>query len=227
MLESKGLRVFKFYGATMSVLYVSVVFLVSYFPCLNHGLEHIALFIIVLGLFVLQTFERDPHRALGNISGVLSGFVYVPWLWSFIFKVIYYPGVDGRWFVFALFLIVKGGDMLAYVVGSSIGKHKLIPRISPGKTWEGAVGNLAGGLIAGLIIWAWFPCGFSLKGALVLAVLLNVLGQVGDLAESMLKRDADLKDSSGFIPGMGGALDVLDSLLLTFPVLYFYLLLYQ
>ena len=241
MCEAKGMivtrdgslgRVFKLYGLAATVLFVSIVFATSYplpivtkyFPDDSNGLEYVTLLIIVLGLFVVQSFERNPRRALGNIAGVLSGFVYVPWLFSFIFKVVFFPGVDGRWFLFALLFIVKGGDMLAYVVGSTLGKHKLIPRISPKKTWEGAAGNLVGGLAAGLIIWKWFPCGFSLATALGMAVLLNILSQVGDLAESMLKRDAEMKDSSALIPGVGGALDVLDSLLLTLPVMYFYLM---
>lgn len=223
MLDAKGMKVFKFYGAAATVIFVSTVFLDSYFPHDNDGLEYTAAVALIIGLFVLQAFERDSQRAMGNIAGILSGFVYVAWLWSFIFKVMYYPGLDGRWFIFALFLIVKGGDMLAYAVGSAFGTHKLIPRISPKKTWEGAAGNLAGGILAGLIIWKWFPCAFSLTAALAMGAVLNVIGQVGDLSESMLKRDANLKDSSGSIPGIGGMLDVLDSLLLTLPVLYFYL----
>ncbi len=223
MLEAKGMKVCKFYGALAALIYVSTVFFDSYFPHGNDGLEYIAAVVLIIGLFILQAFERDSQRAVGNISGILSGYVYVAWLWSFIFKVMYYPGLDGRWFVFALFLIVKGGDMLAYVVGSAIGTHKLIPRISPKKTWEGAAGNLAGGILASLIVWRWFPCALSLPAALGLGALLNVIGQVGDLSESMLKRDANLKDSSGSIPGIGGLLDVLDSLLLTLPALYVYL----
>ncbi len=223
MLDAKGMRVFKFYGAAVAVIFVSTVFFDNYFPHENDGLEYIAAVALIVGLFILQAFERESRRAMGNIAGILSGYVYVAWLWSFIFKVMYYPGVDGRWFIFALFLIVKGGDMLAYAVGSTIGTHKLIPRISPKKTWEGAAGNLAGGILAGLIIWKWFPCGLSLPAALGLGAVLNIVGQVGDLSESMLKRDANLKDASGSIPGIGGMLDVLDSLLLTLPVLYFYL----
>ncbi|MCX6357493.1 MAG: phosphatidate cytidylyltransferase [Candidatus Aureabacteria bacterium] len=179
--------------------------------------------VLVTGLFVLQAFSRESGGALTNIAGVLSGLIYVGWLWSFIYKVVYFPGRNGRAFVFALFLIVKGGDMLAYVVGSFFGRHKLIPRISPGKTWEGAIGNLAGGMIAGLIVWRWFPCGIPAASALALGAVLSVIGQIGDLAESMLKRDAALKDSGGFIPGIGGVLDVIDSLLLTLPILYLYL----
>ncbi len=225
MLRAKGVRVFTFYGSAATVVYVATVFFNSYFSAGNDGMEFLAMAVLITGLFILQAFEREPGRAIGNIAGVLSGFLYIAWLWSFIFKVLYYPGVDGRWFVFALFLIVKGGDMLAYAVGSTLGRHKLIPRISPGKTWEGAASNLAGSLAAGVIIWRWFPCGLRLSHALFLGGLLNVIGQVGDLSESMLKRDAGLKDSGGFIPGLGGALDVLDSLLLTLPLLYFYLVL--
>lgn len=224
MLEAKGVRVSRLYGGAATVMVITAVFFSSYFNRAGGGLEYMAAVALIAGLFILQIFERAPRMAIGNMAGVLSGVVYIAWLWSFIFKVMYYPGVDGRWYVFALFLIVKGGDMLAYTVGSTMGRHKLIPRISPGKTWEGAAGNFAGGLLAGLIVWRWFPCGLSLGAALGMGALLNVAGQVGDLSESVLKRDADIKDSGGFVPGIGGILDVLDSLLLPLPVLYLFLL---
>lgn len=227
LLEAKGVRVSSGYGVAAAVVYLAAVFVDCSVPRMGGGLEVAAVVGLMVGLFLLQALARETHGALLNTAGVVSGFVYVAWLWSFIFRILYFPGVDGRWFLYALFLIVKGGDIMAYLVGKAIGRHKLIPRISPGKTWEGAAGNLAGGLAGGLVAWAWFPCGLSFFPALGLGALLSVVGQVGDLSESVLKRDAGVKDSSGFIPGMGGTLDVLDSLLLALPVMYLFMVITQ
>ena len=227
LLEAKGVRVFSGYGSAATVIYLAAVFVDCAVPRMGGRLELPAAAGLLAGLFVLQVCARDARGALLNLAGVVSGFVCIAWLWSFIFRILYFPGADGRWLLYALFLIVKGGDILAYLVGSAVGRHKLIPRISPGKTWEGAAGNLAGGLAGGLIVWAWFPCGLGLLTALGLGALLSVVGQFGDLAESVLKRDAGVKDSSGFIPGMGGTLDVLDSLLPALTAAYLFLVLFR
>jgi len=227
LLEAKGVRVFSGYGFAATVIYLAAVFVDCAVPRMGGGLGLAAAAGLLAGLFVLQACARDTRGALLNIAGVVSGFVYIAWLWSFIFRILYFPGADGRWLLYALFLIVKGGDILAYLVGSAVGRHKLIPRISPGKTWEGAVGNLAGGLAGGFIAWAWFPCGLGLLTALGLGALLSVVGQAGDISESMLKRDAGVKDSSSFIPGMGGTLDVLDSVLFALPAMYLFLVLFR
>ena len=225
LLEAKGVRVFSGYGSAATVIYLAAVFVDCAVPRTGGRLELAAAAGLLAGLFVLQVCARDTRGALLNIAGVVSGFVYIAWLWSFIFRILYFPGADGRWLLYALFLIVKGGDILAYLVGSVVGRHKLIPRISPGKTCEGAAGNLAGGLAGGLIAWAWFPCGLGLPTALGLGALLSAVGQAGDISESMLKRDAGVKDSGGFIPGMGGTLDVLDSMLFALPAMYLFLVL--
>lgn len=223
MCGAKGMRPSSGYGAAAAGVYLVAVFASCYEPRLGARFELLAAFALVAGFFVLRASRREQGGACADAAAVLSGLVYVAWLWSFIFRILYFPGADGRWFLFTLFLAVKGGDMLAYGVGSRFGRHKLIPRISPGKTREGAAANLAGGLLAGLIAWAWFPCGFSLAAGLGMGALLSAVGQLGDLAESMLKRDAEVKDSSRSIPGMGGALDVLDSLLFALPVMYLYM----
>jgi phosphatidate cytidylyltransferase len=134
--------------------------------------------------------------------------------------------------VLFLLCVVWAGDTVAMYVGRSLGRHKLAPRLSPGKTWEGAVGSLAGSLLvtAGLIAlanqlvrreililaypgpaWTW----------LLLAVLVNIAAQAGDLAESALKRSAGVKDSGTLLPGHGGILDRIDALLIAAPVLWY------
>jgi phosphatidate cytidylyltransferase len=124
------------------------------------------------------------------------------------------------------FLVLMGSDTGAYFSGRAFGKHKLAPKISPGKTWEGAVGGMLASLLMATLAHYWFFPELSLKAALPLAALLNVLGVVGDLTESALKRGANAKDAANILPGHGGFLDRLDSLLFNAPVLYYFALYY-
>src|SRR5438445_625047 len=126
--------------------------------------------------------------------------------------------------VFLLFFIVWSSDMAAYYVGTSLGRRPLAPRISPKKTIEGAIGGLLGGLAAAFVARVWFMGRLRLVDCLVLGIGLGVLGIAGDLVESMLKRGAGVKDSASLVPGHGGILDRVDSLLYAAPVLYYYYL---
>lgn len=131
---------------------------------------------------------------------------------------------DGREWLFLLFIGVFATDICAYAVGRTVGRHKMVPSISPGKTWEGAAGGLAGAL-AGVGIAAWgFGLGLAVWEALVLGALMAVVGQAGDLFESKLKRTAGVKDSGRLMPGHGGLLDRLDSILFNLPMLYLFVL---
>ena len=133
----------------------------------------------------------------------------------------------GRMLIIYLGFVVKMGDVGAYFAGRAFGRHKLLPRISPKKTWEGLFGGIAASVITSLV---FFLCAGGRLGvvamswcdALLLGALLPVVGGVGDMFESLLKRAAGAKDSGTIIPGMGGILDVLDSLLFGAPVLYAY-----
>ena len=143
-------------------------------------------------------------------------------------------GNDGRWGMLALvttIAVVKANDTGAYTVGRLFGRHKMTPTLSPGKTWEGAAGGLVGSLIAALLCLgplagrlgcvsdrAWTPW---LLGCTVFAIVVGIAGMLGDLSISLLKRDAQVKDSSTWMPGFGGVLDLLDSILLAAPVSYF------
>jgi len=126
------------------------------------------------------------------------------------------------WVVLA-FLATWGNDTLAYFAGHAFGKHKLLPRISPKKTWEGFFGGVAGSLLGvSLVWWLLLREDLSLGGALAIGAGASVLGPLGDLAESLVKRAAGVKDSSNIIPGHGGLLDRVDALLFVGPWVYFY-----
>ena len=120
------------------------------------------------------------------------------------------------------FLVLMGADTGAYYTGRAIGKHKLAPTISPGKTWEGVVGGVVAALVLATAAHFWFFRELPLKWALPLAAVMTVLGIFGDLTESALKRGAGAKDAAKILPGHGGALDRLDSLLFNAPLLYYF-----
>jgi phosphatidate cytidylyltransferase len=154
--------------------------------------------------------------------------MYVPWLLNFIQKIYHFPGLgaDGKFYVLYFILVTKFSDSGAYVVGSLIGKHKMIPRISPGKTWEGFGGAIAVSTGASLLFAHLAGprlTGMTWAHATILGVLLSMTAVVGDLIESTFKREAGVKDSGSFFPGIGGILDLLDSLLFNAPIMYLYL----
>jgi phosphatidate cytidylyltransferase len=188
----------------------------------------------VLVIFTLQVFtKRDGSPSISAVSATLLGVFYVPFLSAFISALIYLTPrnpqglLTGHFYLLYLAAVTKFSDCGAYVVGSLIGKHPMIPHISPKKTWEGFAGAL---LIPSLISWLMFkllPEQLSLIGSSQRAVMVGLciaaVAVVGDLAESLVKRATGTKDSGRFIPGIGGALDLVDSLLFTGPLLYLYL----
>jgi phosphatidate cytidylyltransferase len=216
MLEKKGINIYKYFGIIMgSVIPLSIMF--RFEPTRNWELLFIilALFFLIL----MQFKRRDSSGVIVDISTTLFGILYVSWFFSFLIKIRYLPG--GLGFLAALLLITKLGDIGAYLVGSKWGKKPLVPHISPKKTIEGALGGLGFSILGGLASKSFLS--FSYGELLIISVSLGVLGQLGDLSESLLKRDCQVKDSGNILPGMGGVLDLIDSLLFTAPVFYFFL----
>ena len=171
---------------------------------------------------VWVTLRADPATALDDWVWSVAGLAYVGLLGAHIVLVRELPG--GMDWVFLVVFGTFAVDTAAYGVGRAVGRHKLAPAISPGKTVEGTVGGLLGGFAA-VILLNYF-LGLRLEAALIvpLAALLALAAVLGDLAESILKRGMQVKDSGDMIPGHGGLLDRLDSLLFTFPVVYFFVL---
>ena len=216
MLEKKGINIYKYFGIGMgAIIPLSIMF--RFEPTKSWEL----LFIVLALFFILlmQFKRRDSSVVIVDISTTLFGILYVSWFFSFIIKIRYLSGGFG--FLVALLLIIKLGDVGAYLVGSRWGKSPLMPHISPKKTVEGSIGGLLFSILGAFACKSLLP--FSYGHLLSIAIGLGVLGQLGDLSESLLKRDCQIKDSGSIFPGMGGVLDQIDSLLFTAPVFYFYL----
>jgi phosphatidate cytidylyltransferase len=176
-------------------------------------------------LVAMLTRAGDVPGSILSAAGTLLGAAYLGGLGGTMAALrLAPPERGGPWVEMLLLTTVMSADSAALFVGSAIGRHKMAPRISPGKTWEGLAGGVAGGVLAALIVrhfgLQWIP----LPQMVILAAIVVLAGVAGDLAESLLKRWAGVKDSGALFPGHGGMLDRLDSLLMGAPVLYYYLI---
>jgi len=185
---------------------------------------------LLVVLLVLVELFRNKGSALLNLGSTLLGFAYVAGLWSFLLLIRELPrGTNisyesaGTWLVMLLATIWVC-DTAAYFTGLAFGRHKLFERVSPKKTWEGAIGGLIFAILMAAAAHYWFVRDLRLIDSLVVGFIIGTIGQLSDLAESLFKRDAGVKDSSGLIPGHGGVLDRFDSEMLVAPLVYLYLL---
>ena len=188
--------------------------------------------LVVLGFVLVVILRQFPQKhndqPIQTVGGTMLGFFYVAYLFNFLTKLLLgWSPHDGRLLIVYMIVVVKLSDVGAYFAGCSLGRHKLVPRISPAKTWEGCLGGAVTGLIASVVFWAvshgsLHVVSFDLVDAVLLGILLPVMGILGDLGESLFKRAAHMKDSGSMIHGMGGVFDVVDSVLFTAPVIYAY-----
>ncbi len=173
---------------------------------------------VILSL-ILLVLSPQREGAFTNWVWLIAGILYVGWLLSYLVAL---RLEGGRGWVFLALFATFGSDTAAFFIGRAIGRHKLAPRISPGKTWEGAIGGVIGGIIGSLVMVAIFSLPLSYGQTVLLGIVVSVLGQFGDLAESLLKRNTGVKDSGKLMPGHGGLLDRMDSVLLAGVVVYLY-----
>ncbi len=221
LVERKGIHIERWIGLGVGLMIPLSIY--NGFEAAK-GWDLFFMVIALLTLFIIQLRRRDSSQAIVGISTALFGIFYISWCFSYLIKLRFLEGgpvPDGRWLIVLLLVVTKGGDIGAYFVGSWLGRHPLIRRISPAKTWEGLFGGLLFSVAAALALHPVFRQ-VAWIHLWVLGLMMGVLGQLGDLSESMIKRDCQVKDSGSLLPGMGGVLDVIDSLLFTAPICYFY-----
>jgi phosphatidate cytidylyltransferase len=199
---------------------------------IHPAIDTFAIFIIATGAFTLQLrYSIRGIEALLAVAANLLGFVYIAYLFSFVSRIAFGlegdGAVPGAFTVLWLLTVTKFTDMGAYITGSLIGKHKMIPHVSPGKTWEGFFGALFFAQLAACGLFWLIPDKLqplhSWPHVIALGFILALLAVIGDLAESVVKRSLNAKDSGRMLPGIGGGLDLIDSICFTAPALWFYI----
>jgi phosphatidate cytidylyltransferase len=179
--------------------------------------------LIIAALSAAMLRGAPFENMIASVGATVLGVMYVAFLGGHLVAVrMGFEQLRAARLLSFFFLVVMGSDTGAYYTGRAFGRHKLAPKISPGKTFEGAVGGMATSLLMAALAHYWFFPELPLKAALPLAAVMNILGVFGDLTESALKRGAGAKDAAQILPGHGGLLDRLDSLLFNAPVLYYF-----
>lgn len=187
-------------------------------------MSQLIIVVLTAGSLIAATLRGAPfEKMLASTGASILGVLYIGLLGSHLVAI--RTGFEQKLSAHLLsffFLVIMGADTGAYYVGRAIGKHKLAPTISPGKTWEGVIGGMAAGLLMATLAHSWFFREFPLKWMLPLAAVMVIVGILGDLTESAMKRGAGAKDAAKLLPGHGGLLDRLDSLLFNAPLIYYF-----
>ena len=216
MLEKKGISIYKYFGIGMgAIIPLSITFRFE----LTKNWELLFVVLALLFLILMQFRRRENSGVIVDISTTMFGILYISWFFSFLIKIRYLQGGIGLFLT--VLVITKLGDIGAYFVGTFLGRRPLIPRISPKKSVEGAIGGLIFSVLGALAGKAFLN--LSYPHLIFLGIFLGVLAQLGDLSESLMKRDCQVKDSGSIFPGLGGVLDLIDSLLFTAPAFYFFM----
>ena len=236
MVGANGLPRFKWLGLAGGVALVSVLFLhlsgLAKAPVGAAELELGILAILLLVLLVRRVFAHPAPSAFAMVGHTMLGVLCVSWLLGFMLKIFFYAApqgaaFDGGYCLLFFILATKCSDIGAYSLGSLIGRHKMIPKVSPTKTWEGFAGAILLSTAAAMVMAHYWGAarlgGMTLAHAAALGLVLAVGAVLGDLVESVFKRDSGVKDSGAFFPGIGGILDLLDSLLFNAPLMFLYL----
>ncbi len=222
MIEAKGIRPFKIAGVAAGLA-------VSWYVYFMGGVfSGLFITIALVVIMVLEISRRDGELAVFHISSTVFGVFYVAWLGSHII-LLRQLGEEPPWtgyggaFVILAFALAWGTDTGAYFIGNLVGKRKLLPRVSPGKSVEGAVGGVAVALGVAFLAKFTFAPFLSYFDVFALGLASPVMAILGDLVESLMKRDVNVKDTSKVLPGHGGMLDRFDSVLFVAPLVYYYL----
>jgi len=187
---------------------------------------YVAMPFIPAFIFLLMELFADSKTPFQNTGINILGFFYIAVPVSLTnFLSFYYSDNYNPWLIIGIILLIWCNDAFAYLVGSVIGKHKMVPRLSPGKTWEGTIGGIFCNFIAAYLISILFPVELELKHWLVIAAITGIFATTGDLVESMMKRSLNIKDTGTIFPGHGGMLDRFDAFFFAIPFVAAYLFL--
>lgn len=238
IMEIRGYKPLKISGYISGVVIIFSAYFYYNFTLVLFG---VVLFILFVGLF-----EKDNKAAISGTGGTIFGVFYIAGLLSFGIKIrnlglmleehykvlgsflisAHIDDTTGTYAIFFIVAVIFLSDTGAYFIGKAYGKRRVAPTISPKKSWEGVAGGIGASLMTACIMWLIAPQKFPLLHAIILSVLLSFAGLAGDLVESRIKRDADVKDSGTIFPGHGGVMDRIDALLFGLPVAYVYFLSY-
>jgi phosphatidate cytidylyltransferase len=221
MLKTKQTFTNKFIG----YLAVGTVIINEY----KYFADYRLLFLLIILLLLIIELFRNNHSAIFNVGSTLLGIFYIGFFSSTLVSLREFYGdsaftySQGGYLILSILVSIWICDSAAYFIGSAYGRHRLMPRVSPKKSWEGAVAGFVFAVAAIIAAHSLVMEFMSLTDAIVIGIIVGVFGQIGDLIESLVKRDAHVKDSSSIIPGHGGMFDRFDSLLFTVPIVYLYL----
>jgi phosphatidate cytidylyltransferase len=224
LAENKDMMVNKYLGIPL------IIFLIlnTYEKVVPYDI----LFLAIPSILLIYELFRNKQSALMNIGATFVGMFYIGLFSSALILIReFYFGDDllynqGGLLIISMMFSIWACDSAAYFIGSAIGKHKMFPRVSPNKSWEGGIAGFIFAVAAFYVFKILLLDFINLFDAIVLGIIVGTVGQLGDLIESLLKRDAEVKDSSALIPGHGGVFDRFDSLLLTAPIVYIYMSLF-
>jgi len=220
MVKNKGINIHKLLGILAVVLLIAN----AYSQLIDFQLLVLSEILII---FLIELF-RNKGSAIQNIGSTLVGLFYIGLFSSTIILIreIYSDSLhynDGGLLIISVFITLWVTDSAAYFLGSAFGKHKLFPRVSPNKSWEGAIAGFIFAMITMIVLQTFLLTFLNLTDAFVLGIIVGLFGQIGDLIESLIKRDAGVKDSSNIIPGHGGIFDRFDSLIFSSPFVFIYI----
>ncbi|MDE2222967.1 MAG: phosphatidate cytidylyltransferase [Candidatus Omnitrophica bacterium] len=223
MVRKKDVPIYSYTGIFIGVL-IPISIFTHFEP--THNWELLFIVIGFLLILFMQFARQDNRHAILGLSTTLFGVLYVAWFFSFLVKIRHLiPGLDGVKLVAFILLVTKTADMGALVIGTNFGRHPLLPKVSPNKSIEGTVGGVLVSACVALTFRSFLPptLGLPLWQVFFMGAFFGGLGQLGDLSESLIKRDCGVKDSGKTLPAMGGVLDMIDSILFSAPAFYLYM----
>ncbi|NTV30244.1 MAG: phosphatidate cytidylyltransferase [Candidatus Omnitrophica bacterium] len=224
LIKKKDIPIYSYTGIFIGILIPLSIFF--HFE-LTRNWELLFIVCAFLLMLMLQFARQDNTNAIIGLSTTLFGVLYVSWFFSFIIKIRFMlPGQEGSLLVLFIMLVTKAADVGGLFIGTAIGKHPLLPKVSPKKSVEGTLGGICLSAVVAVLARTWLPPVFqsmSVGYIFCIGLFFGSLGQLGDLSESMIKRDCNVKDSGKFLPGTGGVLDMIDSLLFSVPAFYLFM----